>query len=398
MLIWRERPEPAQDYPEWTKPLFAAACATVVGLGGILLAGRRSLFATVPNAWPLLMALTVAAGLGLAIVWAAYRWSATRRLLLRIVAPETVTLALACGAGVLLGSPTILWQPHRVLQSMDAYRRSYVDLERTAWPLWQNITWYVKFYVNQAAPLPILVAFVLAGMVLAVFLRRRDLLSIAAGALLFFFSKPLNLQAPPHHIIMWLPYYAILAALPAAVGWQLVRRKPVYTRVAALALFAGCLAFLWVSLAPGVRAVAANQALNEQRMTAIREATAWIKGNTETDTTVLVAYFCFNEDIVYSLFKAMAVPVPARVWDGRKWIIWWGHARAFRGRSGYALATSSDVRYTKKNLDLHEPGEGTDPYTDTRFQLVRSFGKAPTSVDVFRFHSPADAGTVRGKE
>jgi hypothetical protein len=396
-LLGRPRMEPAPDYPASTKTFFAVAGAMVVGLGGVLLAGRHSLFAPIPNAWALLFAFSAASALGLVLVWLAYRRDTTRPLLLRLLPSETATLACAFGIGVLAGTPTVLWQPYRMLQSMESYRRAYVDLDRAAWPLWQNVTWYVNFYVNQAAPLRMLLILMLAGIALAIVRRDWKILWIAAGAILFFVSKPLNLTAAAHHIIMWLPYFAIVAAYPIAAVWQLVQQQPIYARVAVTPLFVGSLAYLWVSLAPGVRAVAANQSLSEQRMTSIRQATAWIKGNTEKDATVLVAYFCFNEDIVYSMFKFMAVPVPAPVWDGRTWVIWWGNARTFKGQSGYALSTSSDVHHMKK-LDLHEPGQGTDPYTDKRFRLIRSFGKEPTRVDVFRFDDAGGVATVRGKK
>jgi hypothetical protein len=397
-LVGRGRAEPAHDYPEWTKALFVATGAAVVTLAAVLLLARRSLFVPVPAAWALLLTVAVAAALGCAVVWAAYRWHATRAWLLRLLPPEAADLACGMGVGVLLGTPTVIWQLPHLLQSMEMYRTSYVDHARVAWPLWTNVTWYVNLYLNVAAPHGILLALLLGGVVLAVVRRHWSIVWIAAGALLFFFSKPLNLRAATHHMIMWLPYYAILIAYPLAVVWQIVRRQPVYTRVATTAVFAALLAFLWVSLVPGVRKVAADQAFNEKRMTSIREATAWVKDNTDRNSTILVAYFCFNPDIVYSWFKSLAVPVPAPVWDGRTWVIWWGHGRTFKGQSGYALATRSDAQYLKKQIDLMEPGQGTDPYTDARFRIVRSFGDDGSRVDVFRFDDAGGAATVRGKE
>jgi hypothetical protein len=79
------------------------------------------------------------------------------------------------------------------------------------------------------------------------------------------------------------------------------------------------------------------------------------------------------------------VPVPAGAVDGRDYVIWWGHASALRGRDGYACVTPSDLDSIKDRLDIKEPGEGTNPYSDARFHRLASFGSGANEVDLFHF-------------
>ena len=219
----------------------------------------------------------------------------------------------------------------------------------------------------------------MAGAILALIMRRAELIGAIIGVALFFVSKPINLIAAPHHIILWLPFYAIVAAFPLAVAWELAARLPRLVRPVVAAALVGGLLVLWTSLEPRVGDVWRNQQLTERRLRNVAAATSWVKDDSERDATVLVAYFCFNADIVYSWFRALNVPVPATVRDGRTWVIWWGHARTFRGLSGYALATESDLASLKTRIDEVDPGQGTNPYADPRFTLVRSFGEVPTT-------------------
>src|SRR5262245_31434456 len=239
-LVDRRWQDVASDYPRWAKRFFGVAALAVAALAALVLAGRQAVFGPFPRAWTLLLVATVAMAVGVVVVWTAYQRPGLRRLLLRVVPPETADLLCACVVGVLLGAPPVLWEAHRVLQSIETYRTSYFDPERAAWPLWTNITWYVAHYLKVGAAMPAVLGLLVAGVVLAVVLRHRDIVWIAVAALLFFVSKPLSVRAAAHHMIMWLPYYAIVAAYPLATLWTLTRRRPNPARVAALAILVAC--------------------------------------------------------------------------------------------------------------------------------------------------------------
>jgi hypothetical protein len=117
----------------------------------------------------------------------------------------------------------------------------------------------------------------------------------------------------------------------------------------------------------------------------IDRLTGWLKRNTEAGSTIAIGYFCFNPDVFYTWLEYLDVPVPSGVRDGRSYIIWWGHARALEGKRGYACATPRDVVNMKTVLDLAEPGQGVDPFTDRRFTAVQRFGQGTNEVVLFRF-------------
>ena len=98
-----------------------------------------------------------------------------------------------------------------------------------------------------------------------------------------------------------------------------------------------------------------------------------------------ISYFCLNPDAFYTWLRSLEVPVPLSVFDGREYLIWRGDRSTLRGRTGYACATPSDVVSIKANLDVQSFGEGTDPYSDPRFERVATFGSGPDEVDLFHF-------------
>ena len=120
-------------------------------------------------------------------------------------------------------------------------------------------------------------------------------------------------------------------------------------------------------------------------MTSIVSATQWIKKNTEPDAPIAITYFCFNSDIFFLWLRTVAVPVPPSVLDGRHYITWWGERSALKGLQGYACVSPHDLDSIKFRLDLASPGEGTDPYTEKQFRILKSFGQAENRIDVFRF-------------
>jgi hypothetical protein len=185
--------------------------------------------------------------------------------------------------------------------------------------------------------------------------------------------------------MLWLPYVAIVCSYPVAVAWNAVARVPRHGVPLATALFLVLFPPLWQSLTKGPEQVALGTALNEERLANVLKATEWMRRHTEPNATIAISYFCFNPDVFYRWLVEYGVPVPKSVLAGREYLIWWGHARALGGKTGYVCATRHDVVSIKTNLDLAEPGQGTDPFTDKRFELVQSFGTGLGEVDVFRF-------------
>lgn len=126
-----------------------------------------------------------------------------------------------------------------------------------------------------------------------------------------------------------------------------------------------------------------NTSLVNERLDNILSAGDWIKRNTEAGATVAVSYFCFNPDIFFTWMRALEVPVPASHLDGRDYLIWWGSRSSFR-KAGYALATRDDVDSLKRRTDENAPGEGTDPFTDSGFRPLQTFGTGNSMVTLFR--------------
>ena len=118
------------------KRVFVAAVALVAAAALILLVLR---FQSGPpryvRAVAFLGTVSLAAVIGLALVMAAYLVRFTRPILLRLVPTDTVGLVCSFGVGLVLGTPTLIWRFQAFLQSVEAYRTSYLDYPRAAWPL-----------------------------------------------------------------------------------------------------------------------------------------------------------------------------------------------------------------------------------------------------------------------
>jgi hypothetical protein len=330
---------------------------------------------------------------GVALGWIAgsasalllYRLPRTKPLVVRIISPGHVKLFIGFSAGFLLGNPTILRQYEYFFQSVQMYS-GYVDRDRLAWPFLKNLTWYIGHYVEILAPDRLTLALLCLGCITILAARDRKMFPYLLGAGLFFFSKPLTVVAAPHHVILWLPYFFMICAYPAGKLCQLLSDRLPYGNAWATAALACVLFFSVTHLTAGPSAASANATASEARMRNIEQATGWIKTHAEPKATVAISYYCFNPDTFYAWAAQLQVPLPPEAFDGRDYVIWWGHARALRGKSGYACATRADVPSMKARLDLSEPGEGTDPYTDPRFTPVVSFGSGADEVDLFRFN------------
>jgi hypothetical protein len=261
----------------------------------------------------------------------------------------------------------------------------FVDEERLGWPFWKNVTWYVRYYLSVAAPDKLILVLLCIGAAAILIARDRKLIPFLAGAALFFVSTPIWLRASFHHIILWLPYFCIVCAYPVGKAFDWIAGRFRHGEWAASASLAAGLVLSFHFLTPGPERTLAAMQSAEDGLANIQRATAWIDNHTERDAFIAVSYFCHNPHTFYVWLARQDVRVPSGIEDGREYLIWEGHASALRGRSGYACVTPSDRDAIKYRLDLAKPGEGTDPYSDSRFRRLVSFGSEQDEVDLFRF-------------
>ena len=376
---------PRTDYPKWTKVLVSVAAVAIGAALAVVFLGARTFFEAYPHSRRLISMVLIAGAGTLALGALLYRWHGSRKTLLRIGSPELIRLLFGCGVGFLLGTPTILLQFRYFFNSIDMYSTNYLDLARAGMPFWEHLNWYVRLYLKVAAGDAVVLALLILGTIGIVVRRDRRLLPFLAGAVLFFVSKPLSVRPEAHHIMAWLPFYAIVCSYPVGVAWNAVAQRVRYGPILAPAVFVVLFPALWLSVTKGPAVVATMTPVTEERLANVLRATEWIKRTTEPGSTIAVSYFCFNPPVFYRWLGAMDVPVAQSALDGRDYLIWWGHARALDGKTGYACATRSDVDHMSTGLNRSEPGQGTDPYSDKRFQIVQSFGSGLAEVNVFRF-------------
>jgi hypothetical protein len=300
--------------------------------------------------------------------------------------PPTVFLLLfGVLFGFFLGTPTLLWQYNYFFESIQMYNNDYIDQTRAHWPLIKNFLWFLHHYIAVIAPNRLSLLLMTIGVLLILVARDRYLVPFVVTGWLFFVSKPINLLPLPHHVIAWLPFWAIVAAYPVAKTYDATRnrhRSSIRLTVSGLTVLIGFLVF---NMTSGLRGVALKTAQNEERMTSIASATDWIKKNTEPNATIAISYFCFNPDTFFVWLRDNDVTIPSSVLDGRQYIVWWGKRSALEGLQGYACVSPSDRDAIKFRLDLASPGEGTDPYTDKEFRLLQTYGHNEAQIDIFRF-------------
>jgi hypothetical protein len=345
----------------------------------------RALFKLLPHVWNtipwLLLTLMIVAGAALAATYHA----TVRRIVIRLLNPSAVLIVGGCALGFFLSTPTIFKQYRNLVQSAAMYSGTDKDWARLGMPLMAHVLWYLKDSFHNLTPDKSAVVLLALGAAGTLFSKDRKLLIVLAIAASFFFSKPLDFNPAPHHVILWLPFYAIICGYPVARLVAEVNRRwqgaAIWSNVGVV-LF---LAVLWQGLTSGPRLADANMRFNEIRMANIQSASDWIKHNTEPDATVALVYFCFNSDAFYTWLHNMGVEEPHYVFDQRHYLLWSGRRVEIQRRKGYACLTRSDRYHMKTVVDLRLPGQGTDPYADPAFRLLKSFGAGPVEVDLFTF-------------
>ena len=383
LIMFSSRTAPEGDYPRWVKVIAALATGVLAMLAAWLFFKSEPYFAGRQHAYRMVELALIAAFAGLGAWLAAYGARRTRRTVIEFISPELIRVLVATGVGVIAGMPTVLTQYTFLLGSMEMYS-GYRDVARLSWPFLRNAQFFVTFYLNVIAPDRIVLAMVTVGAVSALIAWDKRALAFLIGAVVFFVSKPLTLVAAPHHVVPWLAYFAILAGYSLKALYNLlapnIRHGYAAASVVAILIFAALLR----SITPGPVSVSRDLPYIEERLANIQRATDWLKENTETDATIAFNYFCFGPDVFDMFLRNMSVPVPASVFDSRNYMAWWGTNSALKGLKGYVCMTPSDL-VAKRQIDMAAPGEGVDPFTDSRFQQVQSFGSGLDQVSLFKF-------------
>jgi hypothetical protein len=389
ILAFDERMRRRQQYPRWTLSAAVYLLPSMFVAGALCCWWARS---RVAADFPHAAALLTKAGMALAVAPLAavllYHIKKTRPILLRAASPEAIKIGMGCLGGFLLTNFTMIPQYRFFLDSMERYSGSYIDWQRTTWPLWTNIRWYIGFYMKIFAPGTVVAILLLTSVVWIVVSRNRRLLPYLFAFLVFFVSKPLNLRASFHHTLPWLPCVAILCAFPVAEIYSiLVRRAAIHPKWRLVASGAAAILFAGIALelTNGPRQAADDSQHTQVRLQRISEATDWIKHNTPSNTTVAVSYYCFNPDIFYVTLQAMGVPWPVSEFDGRSYFIWSDRRDQLAGLAGYACSPAGALTDPANNLAIADPKDMADVYHDPAFERVASFGNDLNAINVFHF-------------
>ncbi len=383
---------PVERYPGWVyrfcrraallSLLSGAALLAAVQIDGFLARVYNPVLIReqLPKGFELLRNLALAAIAFPCVGWLAYHSGTTRRLLMRVLQPSVVLFSGGFAAGIAAGMFPVFWQLPMFVQSVQMYRSSYLDFDRLHWHWLKDVIWYVKFYFVQYSPDFIQAALFLAGVILAFWTRRWVVIAFAVAVGLFFFSRPIDLKAAPHHVLAWLPYFAIVAAYP--VAWLYQRLTAVPARAAVVVITVPLIA---LSITHGPAALTAHSNAVLKRLRAVGEATRYMDRHAGRGDSLAIAYFCFNEFVFYEWVRQFEVPIPQNIMRGRQPIIWWGNRSTIKGKQGYACALEADVPHMTDGINHVTPGEGTNPFTELGFRVVQTFGGVPEKVFVFSF-------------
>ena len=390
VLLCDERTPRRDRYPGWvlSAARYGVPSISLVGVVCFCLA-KWQWSAEFPHAGAVLVKAAVGLAIAPFVAVLLYRSPAIRPILIRAAGPETIKVGIGTVCGFLLSNPMLIPRFRHFLQTIEMYSLDYQDWTRSTWPLWKNIRWYVAFYARNFAPDRVLGLLLVGGAILAVASGGRRLRPYLLTLVGFFVSKPLNMIAAPHHTLLWLPFFALLCGYPVARLYDFVRARDagsVKWRLAAGGAAAAAYLAIALSLSNGP-AMAASQVQGDRaRLANIEKASDWIHDNTRLDSTVAISNPCFNPDIFYTWMKSLDVPVPAQVFDGRQYVIWFGIRGTISGLAGYACTAGPDgMPANWDNRALTDPKHVSDPNREPGFQRVAAFGNGVNEVDIFRF-------------
>jgi len=401
VLLFDERMPRRVKYPRWVLSAGIYLVPAMFVVGALCCWWARSWVAgELPHAASLLTKAGIVFALAPVAAALLYRFERARPILLRVASPEAIKIAMGCCGGFLLANFTVVPQRRFFLGSVEMYMGSYLDWQRTTWPLWTNIRWVARFYLNVFAPDTILVVLLAVSIVWIVAARDRRVLPYLIVLAGFFISKPLNTIAAPHHVLLWLPCFALVCAFPVAKLYSLAAGASGYLSVRRLAATGAAgvlLAVVALHLTAGPRQAGEYARLTQVRLENVSAATDYLKYRTPLGSEIAMSYFCFNPDIFYMWTRSLEVPVPQSEFDSRRYFTWWGKKAELQGIAGYACTTGGDRPGLTENnkLTVADPNQVADTYHDPDFQRVASFGKDADEVDLFRFDFRTPAGKPR---
>ncbi len=128
--------EPGPEYPPlYSKRVVALAFGAAIAgmIGTRILPGTgagKMLLTWWPKAFQVFFGLCAIAAVLIAMIWALRFSQRTAWLGKRILQPRVFLLLAGAVAGVLAGTPTILWRAENFFESIQMYTTSYVDVER----------------------------------------------------------------------------------------------------------------------------------------------------------------------------------------------------------------------------------------------------------------------------
>jgi hypothetical protein len=374
--------------PRFRRLLAILAAATFCGSVALFCSFRYS-SGPLHSLYPLVFGLLARTCLGVGILVAgaagAYYSRKLRPAVVRTITPELVLLTAGIALGFLAGTPTVLTRYEALLRSLDFYLGpGYRDAAAVHLPFHAQLSSYLSFYLKAIVSEKLPIALLAAGTGLVIFgYRRRLFLPYLIVGASFFVSKPLTLARAEHHISLWIPFYAVLCAVPIAAMFETLRRRsnPYLVPVTGLVT----LGLLWTGLRDSHSyLMGVVMARHAERLQNIETSRRWIPAHTADDATFMIAFYCFGPEIFEAWQRDLGVFLPNTRADGRHYQLWWGNQSALRGHSGYACLTPSDIGYMKQ-WELRTAGEGIDPLHDGRFFLVKSFGHGPNQVDLLQF-------------
>lgn len=339
-----------------------------------------------PRAYALFAEASLAAALSIVLLGAAYSFPKTRPLVWKTVTPDLFRLLSGAVIGVLLGVPTAFLRIDAFLQSVDFYEtRQYLDPVAAQLPLFEKWTSLLRTYWPVIFPDKTAAILFAAGACLLVIVPRwRPLAPYLIVALAFFISRPLGLVRAPHHVALWIPFYAAVSAIPFAILADLAAARSGLLRY--LVISATVVALFWLrwELPDSSASLRGTMAGHAERAHNIAAADNWISGHGDKGTSVMVGFYCFDPDIYYAWFRSMGVTVPPLDDVGPQREKWWGNQSALKGRSGLACLAGGDIPVLKE-WERRRRGEGLEPLRDSRFHLIQSFGQGPNQIDVLQF-------------
>jgi hypothetical protein len=371
----------------WAAAASGLAAFTVAVWGWSRLSGpQEGAAAAHPLATAFLANASLGAALAIAAAFGLYGYRRTRRLVTNAIGPEFLLMAAGGAAGFLATTFTIFEQWPFFLRSIHFYRSAdYQDPAVVKMALLDKLGSLFSFYLGHAAPDRIAAVLLAAGVATVAFHPRwRRLWPYLAAACLFFVSRPLDLQRARHHIAMWIPVFAILAAVGVAALIELAERRAGARRYWVWAAACAGALLLPLALTNGVAGARDYMLGNRPRLQNIERSREWIGANLPKGEEVQLAFYCFGPETFYTWFRGFQVPTPGELGSEYRYGIWWGRLSSLKGREGYAcLSPALDPPHFLRRNALG--ADGVDPPRDPRFRLLQAFGKGDDQVAVYRF-------------